>query len=153
MTERTVEPDFSGPDSVAHVGPTNTAPGRPAAVEEHSRLAPAQIALDDRLVGRFAEIAAGRILVIDYLVTRPSWSLPSAELSVRLQRTVPRGTRTIATIEGVPCVADLRLATVLREAGVRIRPVAGAVLGQFAIDLDRPLVWLDFLSSVPARQP
>ncbi len=111
------------------------------------------IVLDPRLAGRLFDLANGRVLVIDYLLTRPSWSLPMAELSVRLQRASPRGTVRIATIEGVPCVADPRLTPVLQEAGIRIRPIAGAILGQFEVDLERPLVWLDFLSSTAARRP
>jgi hypothetical protein len=111
------------------------------------------IALDARLRGRFADIAAGRIVVIDYLVTRPTPALPVAELSVRLQRTPPRGTVTLATLEGVRCVADPRLEPVLREARPTLRPVAGAILGQLGIDLKRPLAWLDFLSSTAARRP
>ncbi len=109
-------------------------------------------ALDPALVGRFAEIAAGRVLVVDYLVTRPSPALPTAELSVRLQRTAPRGSACLTLIEGIPCHGDPVLLPVLREAGPRLRPVAGALLGQLAIDLDRPLVWLDFLSSTAARR-
>jgi len=99
-----------------------------------------------------SELAAGRVLVIDYLVTRPSWDLPVAELSARLQAVAPPAARTVATVEGVRCVSDPRLHGVLREAGVTLVPIAGAVLGQFALHLDRPLVWLDFLSSVAARR-
>ena len=113
---------------------------------------PVAIALDPRLEGRLAEIAAGRVLVVDYLVTRPTPALPTAELSVRLLRDRPGGVVVIGSAEGVDCLADPRLEAVLREAGPRLRPVAGAVLGQFELDLARPLVWLDFLSSTAARR-
>ena len=109
--------------------------------------------LHPSLAGRFSELADGRILVIDYLVTRPAPAVPTAELSARLQRARPRGGVVIATIEGVDCVSDPRLEVVLREAGPRLRPVAGALLGQLEIELARPLAWLDFLSSTAARRP
>jgi len=109
--------------------------------------------LDDGLAGRFAELAAGRVLVVDYLVTRPAPAVPTAELSARLRPGSPAGAIVIGTIEGVPCVADPALEPVLREAMPHLRAIAGGVLGQFEIDLARPLAWLDFLSSVAARRP
>ena len=105
------------------------------------------------LAGRFSELADGRILVIDYLVTRPVPAVPTAELSARLQRVRPPGGVVIATIEGVECVADPRLEVVLREAGPRLCPVASALLGQLEIELARPLAWLDFLSGTAAGRP
>jgi hypothetical protein len=111
------------------------------------------IALDPQLQGRFAEIAAGRVLVIDYLVTHPTADLLQAELSARLQRPRPRGAVKVASVEGVDCLADPRVHTVLRDGGPNLRPVAGAVLGQLEIELAQPLIWFDFLSSVAARQP
>ena len=108
--------------------------------------------LDDDLAGRFAEIAAGRVLLVDYLVTRPAPAVPTAELSARLERVAPAGTVVIGRIEGVPCVADPALEPALREAQPHLRAIAGGVLGQFGVDLARPLAWLDFLSSVAARR-
>lgn len=109
--------------------------------------------LDDGLAGRFAKLAAGRVLVVDYLVTRPAPAVPTAELSARLRPGAPAGAIVIGTVEGVPVVADPVLELVLREARPHLRAIAGGVLGQFEIDLARPLAWLDFLSSVAARRP
>ena len=109
--------------------------------------------LDGDLAGRFGELAAGRVLVVDYLVTRPAPAVPTAELSARLRPEPPAGAIVIGAIEGVPCVADPVLEPVLREAMPHLRAIAGGVLGQFEIDLLRPLAWLDFLSSVAARRP
>jgi hypothetical protein len=112
-----------------------------------------EIGLDPHLRGRFAEIAAGRTLVIDFLVTRPTPQLPTGELSARWERRPPAGFTAAASLEGVPCVFDPRLASVLRESGPSVRPVAAAVLGQLEVQLARPLAWLDFLSSPAARRP
>ena len=111
------------------------------------------LGLDPGLQGRFAELAGGRVLVIDFLLTRPTPQLPTAELSARWEPRPPAGLTPAAPIEGVQVVVDPRLEEVLREAGPRLRPVAGALLGQLAVDLARPLVWLDFLSSPSARRP
>ena len=139
MTERAV-PDVDRPVSPTSA-PVATPTARPA------------VALDPALQGRFAALAAGRILVFDHLVTRRLPHAPAAELSVRLQAHRPRGSVTIATVEGVECVAEPRLAPVIRAAGALLRPVAGAVLGQIAVDLARPLAWLDYLSSIDASRP
>jgi hypothetical protein len=115
--------------------------------------APVVLDLDPRLRGRFAEIADGRILVVDFLLTRQAPHLAAGELAARWERKRPVGFVDAAPIEGVACMHDPRLAWVLRECGPRLCPVAGAVLGQLWIDLARPLAWLDFLASPAARQP
>lgn len=143
MTERF--PRSSGASPQEHASTTGSpSAGQPDLVT---------IDLDGRLAGRLADLADGRVLVIDYLVTRPSWAMPEAELSVRLQRAAPLGSVRIAVLEGVACVADPRLVAVLRAAGGTLRPVAGAVLGQLELDLERPLAWLDFVASAAARRP
>jgi hypothetical protein len=109
------------------------------------------LALDRRLYGRIADLADGRLLVIDYLITRPSWAMPDGELSARLQLAAPLGFVRIATLEGVPCMAEPRLVPILREAGATVRPVAGAVLGQLELELERPWAWLDFLATATRR--
>jgi hypothetical protein len=109
------------------------------------------IAIDGRLVGGLADVAAGRLLVIDFLVTRPSWSVPEAVLSARLQAAAPPGWVRIATLEGVTVVAEPRLVGVLRDVGLTLRPVAGAILGQFDLGMERPFAWLDFLATAVRR--
>jgi hypothetical protein len=138
------EPRMERPDSDQPQGPSR----RPTIAADSG-----PIVLDRQLEGRLAAIADGRVLVIEYLITRPSWSLAAAELSVRVQRSRPRGSMRLATLEGVECFVEPRLAPVLREAGLTLRPVAGAVLGQFEVDVIRPLAWIDFLSSTAARRP
>jgi hypothetical protein len=137
MTER-LNRDGGGP------GPVPRSPGG------QPDLVP--LALDRGLYGRMADLADGRSLVVDFLITRPSWAMPDGELSVRLQLAAPPGFVRVATLEGVPCMAEPRLVPILREAGVTVRPVAGAVLGQLELDLERPWAWLDFLSTA-ARRP
>jgi hypothetical protein len=110
------------------------------------------IALDGRLTGRLAELADGRVLVIDDLVTSTSWSMPEGELSARLQRQGQADFVRIAAPEAVPCMAEPRLMPILRDAGLTLRPVAGAVLGQFELELSRPWAWLDLLATA-ARRP
>jgi hypothetical protein len=78
--------------------------------------------------------------------------MPDGELSVRLQLAAPPGFIRIATLEGVPCMAEPRLVPILREAGVTVRPVAAAILGQLELELERPWAWLDFLATA-ARRP
>jgi hypothetical protein len=131
-----------GPDRGAGAGPDR----RPTAPTDSRPTVP--FTLDDDLAGRFADLAGTRVLVVDYLVTRRPPQIALGELSARLQRTPPPGTVTVGTIEGVPCYAEPALAGVLREARPRLRPVAGGVLGQLAIELERPLPFIDYLSSV-----
>lgn len=57
--------------------------------EAAARSGLAFVALDPRLRGRFEAIAEGRVLAIDYLVTRPTPGVPTAELSARLVRARP----------------------------------------------------------------
>ncbi len=108
------------------------------------------IDLEPELRGRFAEVAGGRTLVIEAFMTHGP-GLPRGRMAVRLERYPAIGLVEVATIEGVPCLAERRLVPTLRAAGPTIRPVAGAVLGQLTIELARPLVWLDFLASPAAR--
>ena len=110
------------------------------------------ISLDPGLAGHFAEIADGRVLVIDHLITRPAGGLPVGELSARFQRTPPHGSVTLTVIEGVPCVVDPRLVGVLRAARPRLLPVMDAILGHLAIELALPFAWLDYVSSSPSRR-
>ena len=113
-----------------------------AGVIERSQLS---IALDPRLRGRLAALAAGRVLVVGYFASSRCGSVVGDfALSWRIEAPGP-GFLELAAIEGVSIYADRRLLDVLGRAAPELRP--GGVLrrGTPAVWLGNPERWIEFL--------
>ena len=110
------------------------------------------IAMDPKLEGRLARLAAGRTLVIDYFRSNTCGGV-IGDLAAHWRRERPAdGFVALAAIEGVPIHVDARLIDVLTDAGPQLRP--GGILrrGTPSIWLARPERWIEFLNApVPLR--
>jgi len=92
-----------------------------------------------------AQLAKGRVLVIDYFASRRC-SVVIGDLTGDFEDVPPApGFVELASIEGVRVFAESRLLAVLADAGSTLR-LGGLPFAQhIAVELDRPERWIDFL--------
>ena len=103
------------------------------------------IALDLRLRGRLATLAAGRTLVIGYFASRTCCCVVG-DIAVDWRSSPPGpGFLELARVDGVPLFADERLVDVLDGARPELRP--GGILrrGTPSLWLGIPERWIEFL--------
>jgi hypothetical protein len=92
-----------------------------------------------------AQIANGRVLVIDYFASRRC-SVVIGDLTGDFEDTPPApGFVELANIEGVRVFAEARLLAVLVDAGSTLRLGGLPFARHVAVELDRPERWIDFL--------
>jgi hypothetical protein len=97
------------------------------------------------LRGRLAQLAATRVLVIDYFASRRC-SLVIGDLTVDFENEPPGpGYAELASIELVRVFAESRLLAILGDAGFTLRLGGPPFARHLAVDLDRPERWIDFL--------
>jgi hypothetical protein len=114
----------------------------PATVIPRSELS---LGVEPSLRGRLAQLAAGRVLVVDYFASRRC-SLTVGDLTADFSVAPPGdGFAALASIESVPVFVEGRLLAVLRD-GVGTLGLAGPTFARhLAVRLERPERWLDFL--------
>ena len=103
------------------------------------------LGIEPTLRGSLAELANGRVLVIDYFASRRC-SIVIGDLTGDFEDTPPTmGYVELASIEGVRVYTESRLLTLLGDAGSTLRLGGPSFARHLAIDLDRPEHWIDFL--------
>jgi hypothetical protein len=103
------------------------------------------LGVEPTLRGSIAQLAKGRMLVIDYFASRRC-SVVIGDLTVDFEVTPPgRGYVELATIERVRVFAASRLLGILGDAGSSLRLGGPPFARHLAVDLDRPECWIDFL--------
>jgi hypothetical protein len=107
------------------------------------------------LRGRLAQLAATRVLVIDYFASRRC-SLVIGDLTIDFEDEPPGpGYAELASIERVRVFAESRLLAILGDAGFTLRLGGPPFARHLAVDLDRPDRWIDFLEEpgvLPVRR-
>ncbi|HEY7938044.1 MAG TPA: hypothetical protein VID26_13065 [Candidatus Limnocylindrales bacterium] len=103
------------------------------------------VGLDPDLRRALGELAAGRVLVVDYFASR-GCSVVIGDLTCDL-RPVPPGTgfAELAPIEGVRLFVETRLLPVIRDAGASLRLAGPSFARHLAVDLELPDRWIEFL--------
>ena len=92
-----------------------------------------------------AQIANGRVLVIDYFASRRC-SVVIGDLTGDFENAPPSpGFVELASIDGVRVFAEARLLAVLGDAGSTLRLGGLPFARHVAVELDRPERWIDFL--------
>jgi hypothetical protein len=102
------------------------------------------LGIEPTLRGSLAELANGRVLVIDYFASRRC-SIVIGDLTGDFEDTPPTGYVELASIEGVRVFTESRLLALLGDAGSTLRLGGPSFARHLAIDLDRPEHWIDFL--------
>ena len=103
------------------------------------------LGVEPNLRGSLAELASGRVLVIDYFASRRC-SIVIGDLTGDFEDAPPaKGYVELASIEGVRVFTESRLLAVLGDSGSRLRLGGPPFARHLAIDLDRPERWIDFL--------
>jgi hypothetical protein len=103
------------------------------------------LGLAPSLRGRLAQLAASRVVVIDYFASRRC-SVVIGDLTVDFEDEPRRpGYVELASVERVRIFAESRLLAILRDAGFTLRLGGPPFARHLAVDLDRPERWIDFL--------
>lgn len=103
------------------------------------------LGVEPTLRGSLAQMANGRVIVIDYFASRRC-SVVIGDLTGDFRGTPPgRGYVELSSLEGVRVFAESRLLAVLGEAGTSLRLGGPPFARHLAFDLDRPERWIDFL--------
>ncbi len=104
------------------------------------------LGVEPTLRGSIAQLAKGRMLVIDYFASRRC-SIVIGDLTVDFEVTPPgRGYVELASIKSVRVFAASRLLGIL-DAGSSLRLGGPPFARHLAVDLDRPERWIDFLEA------
>jgi len=94
----------------------------------------------------FADMAAGRTLVIDYFASQRC-GVVSGDLTIALRDGRPDGPFLhAAPVAGIPIVVEAHLRGVLEKSGPTLRLAGPKFRRRLAIELERPELWLDFLN-------
>jgi len=105
------------------------------------------LGVEPTLRGSIAQLAKGRVLVIDYFASRRC-SVVVGDLTVDFEDTQPGpGYLELASIESVRVFAASRLLGVLGDAGSSLRLGGPPFARHLAVELDRPERWIDFLDA------
>ena len=105
------------------------------------------IGLAAELRGRLAGLAEGRTLAIGFYASRCGPSVAVGDITVSwLEGAPPPGSVALAPVEGVPLVTDERLVEILRDSGPTLLLGGPVFARHLAIRLERPELWIDFLS-------
>jgi hypothetical protein len=103
------------------------------------------LGVEPTLRGLLAQMANGRVIVIDYFASRRC-SVVIGDLTGDFRDTPPgRGYVELSSVEGVRVFAESRLLAVFGEAGSSLRLGGPPFARHLALDLDRPERWIDFL--------
>ena len=103
------------------------------------------LGVEPTLRASIAQLAKGRMLVIDYFASRRC-SVVIGDLTVDFEVARPgRGYVELASIESVRVFAASRLLGILGDAGSSLRLGGPPFARHLAVDLDRPERWIDFL--------
>jgi hypothetical protein len=103
------------------------------------------LGVEPTLRGSIAQLAKGRMLVIDYFASRRC-SVVIGDLTVDFEDTPPgRGYVELASIESVRVFVASTLLGILGDAGSSLRLGGPPFARHLAVDLDRPERWIDFL--------
>ena len=103
------------------------------------------LGVEPTLRGSIAQLAKGRVLVIDYFASRRC-SVVVGDLTVDFEDTPPGpGYVELASIESVRVFAESRLLGVLGDAGSSLRLGGPPFARHLAVDLGQPERWIDFL--------
>ena len=94
---------------------------------------------------RFAELAAGRALVIDYFATARCGGRVGDLTADFVPEPVGVEFVPIRVLESVPCYAERRLVPLLAQVKTMIRFGGPPFARHLAVTLDPPERWLDFL--------
>jgi hypothetical protein len=116
----------------------------PGIVVPRSRIS---LGVEPTLRASFARLAHGRVMVIDYFVsrTRRQW-IVFGDLTASFADGPPGpGFVELASIEGVRIFVERRLLPVLAEAGPTLRPAGPPFARHLAIELELPERWIEFL--------
>jgi hypothetical protein len=113
-----------------------------AAIVPRSRIS---LGVEPTLRRSIAQLAKGRVLVIDYFASRRC-SVVIGDLTGDFRDAPPgRGYIELATLEGVRVFAAPRLLGVLGDARPSLRLGGPPFARHLAVDLDPPERWIDFL--------
>ena len=105
------------------------------------------LGVEPTLRGSLAQMANGRVIVIDYFASRRC-SVVIGDLTGAFRDMPPgAGYVELASIEGVRVFAASRLLGVLAEARSSLRLSGPPFARHLALELDRPERWIDFLES------
>jgi hypothetical protein len=103
------------------------------------------LGVEPTLRASLAQLANGRVLVLDYFASRRS-SVEIGDLTGDFGNTPPGpGYVELASIENVRVFAESRLLAVLREPGTTLRLGGPPFARHLSVDLDQPERWIDFL--------
>jgi hypothetical protein len=103
------------------------------------------LGVEPSLRGSLAQMANGRVIVIDYFASRRC-SVVIGDLTGDFRGTPPgRGYVELASVENVRVFTESRLLGVLGEAGSSLRLGGPPFARHLALELDRPERWIDFL--------
>lgn len=103
------------------------------------------VGLDPGLRSALGELAAGRVLVVDYFASR-SCSVVIGDLTCELRPAPPAiGFTALAPVEGVRLFVETRLVPVIRDAGASLRLAGPPFTRHLAVDLEAPDRWIEFL--------
>ena len=103
------------------------------------------LGVEPSLRGSLAQMADGRVIVIDYFASRRC-SVVIGDLTGDFRDTPPgRGYLELSSVEGVRVFAESRLLALLGEEGSTLRLGGPPFARHLAFDLDRPERWIDFL--------
>jgi hypothetical protein len=105
------------------------------------------LGVEPTLRGSLAQMADGRVIVIDYFASRRC-SVVIGDLTGDFREMPPGpGYVELASIEGVRVFTASRLLGVLAEAGSSLRLGGPPFARHLALELDRPERWIDFLET------
>jgi hypothetical protein len=103
------------------------------------------VGLDPTLRSALVELAAGRVLVIDYFVSR-GCSVVIGDLTCGLRTTPPTtGFTELTAVEDVRLFVETRLVPVIRDAGASLRMAGLPFVRHLAVELEVPDRWIAFL--------
>ena len=103
------------------------------------------VGLDPNLRPTLRELAAGRVLVVDYFASR-GCSVVIGDLTCDLRSTPPAtGFAELAPVEGVRLFVEMRLVPVVRNAGASLRLAGPPFARHLAVDLEAPDRWIELL--------
>jgi hypothetical protein len=103
------------------------------------------LGVEPSLRGSLAQMANGRVIVIDYFASRRC-SVVIGDLTGDFRGTPPgRGYVELASVEQVRVFVETRLLAVLGDAGSSLRLGGPPFARHLAVELDRPERWIDFL--------
>jgi hypothetical protein len=103
------------------------------------------LGVEPSLRGSLAQMAKGRVIVIDYFASRRC-SVVIGDLTCDFRGTPPgSGYLELSSVEGVRVFTESRLLALLGEAGTTLRLGGPSFARHLAFDLDHPERWIDFL--------